>query len=161
MAFSPLNQQQMRANRQAPEWAVRASQGSFERLAQLTEKEEIENRQKAILFLKTWRQEPQGYLQAGIRDLVRDKSSARALAQNISWLLRDVFYMQIGQQDQILNVDQLDFLKSMASQIDQQGALDACQKAMGIESQMNANQDSSLIFESFWIETRRMLHLSV
>jgi DNA polymerase-3 subunit delta' len=160
MSFSPLAISQMKSKISAPEWALRASQGSFERLAQLTERDEIENRQKAIMFLKTWRQEPQGYLQIGIRDLVRDKSAARSLAQSISWLLRDVFYVQNNQADQVLNVDQLDFLQSMAGLVDQEIALKACQKALMLESQLDANQDSSLVFESFWIETRKMLELS-
>jgi hypothetical protein len=60
----------------------------------------------------------------------------------------------------VLNVDQLDFLQSMAGLVDQEIALKACQKALMLESQLDANQDSSLVFESFWIETRKMLELS-
>lgn len=157
MAFSPLSLEQLKSKSRAPEWALRASQGSFEKLALVTDKAELENRERAIAFLQTWSQEPQGYLWPDIRDSVRDRQSARAMAQHLSWLLRDVFYVQQGQNEYVLNLDQEKFLQDLASKMDSDGILKACQKALKLEDQLDANQDSSLVFESFWIETQDVL----
>lgn len=154
MSFSPLTLAQLQSKSRAPEWALRASQGSFEKLGLVTDKHELESREKAISFLQVWLEQPQGYLWPDIRDFYRDRSSARSIAQHLAWLFRDVFYVQQRRLEYVLNLDQKAFLEKLAAQIPSEGLLDACQKALGLEDQLDANQDSSLVFESFWIKTR-------
>lgn len=161
MSFAPLTPEQLQSKSRAPEWAVRASKGSFERLAQVTDKEELESRQQAIRFLQTWLEEPQGYLASEVRDLIRDRTSSRALAKQVSWLFRDAFYVSQGESQYALNLDQKDFLQSLSQSLTAQMLLSSCQKAINLEAQLDANQDPSLVFESFWIETRSMLESSV
>lgn len=161
MAFAPLTADQLKSKTRAPEWAVRASKGSFEKLAQVTDKEELESREQAIRFLQTWLEEPQGYLIGDVRDLIRDRSSSRSLAKQISWLFRDAFYFSQDESQYALNMDQKEFLQSLSEKLTPQTLLSSCQKALNLEAQLDANQDPSLVFESFWIESRSVLESQV
>jgi DNA polymerase-3 subunit delta' len=153
VAFQPLTVDEMRQKTQAPSWALNASQGSFERLAQLLEKDELEIRQNALEWLKEWASTPQAYLKPESRDLVRDRETARSLAHHLSWLLRDALYLKIGAESKVLNSDQISALRRITDGISSQALLQACEKALWIEMKLDANQDSSLVFEQFWIET--------
>ncbi len=154
VAFQPLSLQEMQQKSKAPEWALRASQGSFERLSQLLEKEELEIRESALLWLQDWSREGQGYLKPEHRDLVRDRQTARSLAHHLSWLLRDAVYLKMGALDKILNSDKVAQLQSWTENLPQEDLLRACEKSLWIEQKLDQNLDSSLVFEQFWIETR-------
>jgi DNA polymerase-3 subunit delta' len=153
VAFQPLTVEEMRQKTQAPTWALNASQGSFERLAQLLEKDELEIRQNALHWLQDWASTPQAYLKPESRDLVRDRETARSLAHHLSWLLRDALYLKIGAESKVLNSDQISALRRITDGISSQALMQACEKALWIEMKLDSNQDSSLVFEQFWIET--------
>lgn len=153
VAFQPLTVAEMRQKTQAPQWALNASQGSFERLAQLMEKDELEIRQSALSWLQDWAQTPQGYLKPEIRELVRDRETAHSLAHHLSWLLRDALYLKMGAEAKVLNSDQISALRRITDHVSVETLLHSCEKALWIEMKLDANQDSSLVFEQFWIET--------
>ncbi len=153
VAFQPLTIDEMRSKSQAPQWALRASQGSFERLAQLLEKDELEIRESALGWLQDWVSTPMAYLKPETRELVRDRDSARSLAHHLSWLLRDALYLKIGAENKVLNSDKVSVLKRITETVSQQQLLESCEKALWIEKKLDANQDSSLVFEQFWIES--------
>lgn len=155
VTFQPLSLENMRKKAStAPEWALRASQGSFERLSQLLEKEELVLREEALAWLQDWSQEQLGYLKPQHRDVIRDRQNARSLAHHISWLLRDAMYLKLGAQDKILNSDKISVLEKLTKDISQSQLMKACEKSLWIEQKLDQNQDSALIFEQFWIETR-------
>jgi DNA polymerase-3 subunit delta' len=154
VSFKPLTVAEMKKKASAPEWALKASQGSFERLAQLLEKDEQEIRESALVWLQDWAQEPQAYLRSEHRDLVRDREVARSLAHHLSWLLRDALYLKLGAQDKVLNSDKVSSLQKITAEISNEDLQRACEKALWIEQKLDANQDASLVFEQFWIETR-------
>ncbi|MEZ0392502.1 MAG: ATP-binding protein [Pseudobdellovibrionaceae bacterium] len=155
VAFSPLQPSDMKKKVSAPEWALRASQGSFERLSQLLEKDELEIRQSALAWLQDWASgEGQGYLKSENRELVRDRSVARSLAHHVSWLLRDAMYLKLGASEKVLNSDQIPVLEKLNQSLSVDHLLRACEKSLWIEQKLDQNQDSSLVFEQFWIETR-------
>jgi DNA polymerase-3 subunit delta' len=154
VAFQPLSLEEMKQKaHQAPNWALKASQGSFERLSQLLEKEELEIRESALAWLMDWLESPQGYLKTGNRELVRDRSSARSLAHHVSWLLRDVLYLKLGAEEKVLNSDKLSSLRPIGERLSMEKLLKVCEKSLWIEDKLDQNQDSSLVFEQFWIET--------
>lgn len=154
VAFQPLTIEEMRSKSKSPEWALKASQGSFERLSQLLEKEELEIRESALAWLEDWTLDSQGYLKSEHRDMVRDRQVARSLAHHISWLLRDAMYLKLGAADKVLNSDKVTSLEKITHNLSSEELLKACEKSLWIEQKLDANQDSSLIFEQFWIETR-------
>lgn len=154
VAFQPLSVTDMRKVASSPEWALRASQGSFERLAQLCEKEQLEIREGALAWLQDWSQDEMGYLKPEHRELMRDRGAARVLAHHLSWLLRDALYLKLGAADRILNSDKAQSLQKITESISAERLQDCCEKALKIERKLDANQDSTLVFEQFWIETR-------
>lgn len=154
ISFSPLSISDLKTKSKAPEWALRAAQGSFERLEKLTQKEELETRNLAAAWLADWLVNPLGYLKTVYRDSVRDRVSARSLSQHLCWLLRDAAYLQSGAADQILNVDQKNLLTSIGQALSTSQLFETCEKALKIQTQLSSNFDSSLVFEQFWIETR-------
>jgi DNA polymerase-3 subunit delta' len=153
VAFQPLSVEEMRVKAHAPEWALRASQGSFERLAQLLEKDELEIRDSALAWLKDWTDTPMAYLKPEVRELVRDRNSARSLAHHLSWLLRDALYLKMGAEQKVLNSDKMSALKKITENLSADVLMNSCEKSLWIEKKLDANQDSSLVFEQFWIET--------
>ncbi len=153
VAFQPLTVEEMRQKSEAPEWALRASQGSFERLSQLLQKDELEIRESALGWLQDWIETPMAYLKPEHREIVRDREAARSLASHLSWLFRDALYLKMGAESKVLNTDKLSVLKKLTAQIPQDVLFRSCEKALWIEQKLDANQDSSLVFEQFWIET--------
>lgn len=153
VSFSPLTAEQMKKRTRAPEWAIRASSGSFEKLQMLTEKEELEIRESACSWLATWMTEPQGYLSDDVRSLVRDRSVAQRLADHLLMLLRDVIFYQLGSKKSVMNLDKEKFLAEIA-QLPSEKLNFAMEKALVLQNQLQQNFDSSLLFEQFWIETR-------
>lgn len=152
--FTPLSVEEMKQKSQAPEWALKASQGSFERLSQLLEKEELEIRESALEWLRDWSSEKQAYLKPVHRDLVRDRQNARSLAHHLSWLLRDAMYLKLGASDKVLNSDKASYLKEITENLGADQLLFTCEKALWIGQKLDSNQDTALVFEQFWIETR-------
>lgn len=154
VSFRPLTVEEMKTKVSAPEWALKASQGSFERLSQLLEKDEQEIRESALAWLQDWTTEEQGYLKPEHKDLVRDRENARSLAHHLSWLLRDALYLKLGADEKVLNSDKISQLQKITSEISSEHLQRSCEKALWIEQKLDANQDASLVFEQFWIETR-------
>jgi DNA polymerase-3 subunit delta' len=154
VSFQPLEIEEMKKNAKAPEWALRASQGSFERLHQLLEKDELEMRESALLWLQDWISDEQAYLKPGNRDMVRSREEARSLAHHISWLLRDAMYLKLGAPDKVLNSDKISFLQKLTQDLSEGQLMKACERSLWIEQKLDQNLDSSLVFEQFWIETR-------
>jgi DNA polymerase-3 subunit delta' len=154
VTFRPLTVLEMQKKVTAPEWALKASQGSFERLSQLLEKDELAIRESALAWLQDWSQEPLAYLKSLNRDLVRGRENAQSLAHHLSWLLRDAMYLKLGASDKILNSDKLSELRKITEKISQEHLMKSCEKALWIEQNLKKNFDPSLVFEQFWIETR-------
>lgn len=154
VSFQPLEIEEMKKKAKAPEWALRASQGSFERLQQLLEKDELEMRESALLWLQAWVSEEQGYLKSSNRDLVRSREDAHSLAHHISWLLRDAMYLKLGATEKVLNSDKISVLQKITQDLSQAQLMKACERSLWIEQKLDQNLDSSLVFEQFWIETR-------
>lgn len=154
LSFGPLTVDEMKKRSPSPEWALRASQGSFERLAQLSQKEELEIRESAMAWLRDWMAEPQGFLKTEHRDMVRDRSVAQSLGQHLSWLLRDVAYFKTGGETLILNMDQKKFIQELSEKLSADQVFHAAQKSLQIQSQLESNFDAALVFERFWLETR-------
>ncbi len=155
--FSPVPLDLIRKNHSAPDWAIRASLGSFERLQQLTSKEELEIRESAVFWLEDLMNNSLGYLRSEHRDVVRDRSVAGRLSLHLSWFFRDAAYVAAGQADKVLNLDKMNLLQKLSETLSADQLFEACEKSLAIQNKLDANFDSSLTFEEFWIKTRPML----
>lgn len=138
----------------APEWAVRASQGSFEKLAHLQEGPEQEARSEAFSLLQQFLEDQDFLTDNTWRDSFKERArSQRILAYWISFL-RDVLYYKEDYKKPITNVDQVDLLKKVAGQ-EVHRLLSLLDKALVAESQIFQNRDVTLLMEEFWIQHRR------
>lgn len=151
VAFKPLTAAEIsRGAPTAPEWAVRASQGSFEKLAQLQDGPELEIRNEALSLLQQFLEDKEFLTDTSWRDSFKERArSQRILSYWISFL-RDVLYYQEEQQKLIMNVDQGEFLKTLAHR--PRGViLDLLEKSLAAEKEVLQNRDTQLLVEEFWI----------
>jgi DNA polymerase III subunit delta' len=155
--FSPLTGEQMRKKSTAPEWIIRASQGSFSRLAELSEAEALAAREQAFRFLDMWLVEPKAYLLPEWREMIRDRGDALLLSRHLSLILRDAVMWQAGERKQILNPDKNKTLEEIARRVVQDQLQDMAAKALKIENSLASHRDSQLVFEEFWLTTQRSL----
>jgi len=155
VSFSPLTSEQMKKRSRAPEWAIRASSGSFEKLQMLTEKVELEIRESACAWLASWMANPQGYLTEEFRSLAKDRSVAPRLVDHLLMLLRDAIFYQLGLKASMMNVDKEAFVADLAK-LPAASLNTAVEKALQLQKLLLQNFDSSLMFEQFWIESRHV-----
>jgi DNA polymerase III subunit delta' len=155
VSFQPLTAEQMRKRSPAPEWALRASLGSFERLREFHEPSELAARGEAQNFLSHLLSEPQGFLRPEIKSSYRERSHALSLSRHLSLLLRDAVVWQGGERSYLLNPDQTKLLSELA-ELPRTQLLHWAEKSLDLERALLQNRDSSLVFEQFWIESRNL-----
>jgi DNA polymerase-3 subunit delta' len=143
----------------APEWALRASQGSFSRLAHLQNTDELESRDAAVQFLQLWTEGRESYRKPEWRELVRERSSAIAMTRHLNLFLRDAVIahesgektdLSLKKDSVILNPDKSALIAKLAGlprdRLHEFGA-----KALRLEGALLANRDVQLVFEEFWL----------
>jgi DNA polymerase-3 subunit delta' len=155
VSFHPLAAEEIaRGAGSAPTWTIRASQGSFEKLARLQEGPEQELRREALSLLQQFLEDKEFLTADNWRDSFKERvKSQRILSYWISFL-RDVLYFQEDQKNSIMNVDQVDFLKSMSERSRNQ-ILELIEKALTVEKEIFQNRDVQLLMEEFWILQNR------
>jgi DNA polymerase III subunit delta' len=149
--FAPLKSEEMRRKANAPEWVLRASQGSFSRLAELSEPEALSAREQALRFLDMWLVEPKAYLLPEWREMIRDRQDAALLARHLSLLLRDAVMWQAGERQQILNPDKNKILAEIAERLSVIKLQEMAGQVLQLENSLQSHRDSQLIFEEFWL----------
>lgn len=150
--FGPVEIQNMKRKSPAPEWALRASQGSFEKLAHLMESDEIESRDQAIEFIKMWQGHHDAYLLPEWKEMIKDRGQALSLAKHLAMIFRDACFLSLGDEKSLLNPDKKNILQKMG-EIGQERLFATADLVMGLESSLLANRDSQLVYEEFWIKT--------
>jgi DNA polymerase-3 subunit delta' len=153
MSFRPLTLAQLKQKSHAPEWVLRASQGSLERVKTFSDPEELETRTLAVDLIKSWLHEPQGFLRNDFREAFRNRAHALSLSKYIGLLLKDAVSWQLGDQQALLNPDQSALFQSLETH-SLAHLMETAQKALRLESAFLQNRDSQLVFEEFWIQTQ-------
>ncbi len=151
VGFKPLNSEEIRRGAvEAPEWAVRACQGSFEKLAQLLDTSEIETRGQAFLVLRQFIEDKEFLTENTWRDFFKERQRSQRIFSYWISFLRDVLYYQEGQKKSILNVDQQELLKIFAEK-ESSRLLNLLEKTMRIEAEVGQNRDVQLLIDEFWV----------
>lgn len=158
--FSPIPLEKMRMKSPAADWVLRASQGSFEKLSYLSEKDELANREKAVQLIEMWLAQANGTLSSGyllpeFREMIRGRDAALSLAQHLLLLLRDAAFWSAGERQHILNPDKKNIYEQL-SQLSPNKLTLMTSRALGLEGALRANRDSQLVFEEFWIQTQNI-----
>ncbi|GIL16462.1 MAG: DNA polymerase III subunit delta' [Oligoflexia bacterium] len=150
--FAPIDIESMKKKSRAPEWALRASQGSFEKLANLLEKGELESREEAIEFVQMWLGHHDAYLLPEWKEMIKERTSALSLARHLALIFRDACFYASGDQTHLLNPDKKEILQKMAA-IGEEKLFEVTEQVLKLEGSLLANRDSQLLFEEFWIQT--------
>lgn len=156
--FAPVPPEQMkRALTKHGESALRASQGSFERLELLTEAEEIKTRDLVMAWLYEWSAgDPvYGYLRPDFRDAVRDRQQAMRFAGHLLVLMRDLAFFKMGHVQEVFHQEQQEWLAQVSQFCELDDLFYATEKAGEVVRALTQNLDANLQFEKFWLMTRK------
>lgn len=150
--FAPLSEELvLKKSPHAPLWAVKASRGSIERLTELSHSEDQELRSRSLQILKYMVEDPDFLIGENWRDFMKDRSSVRGAILYWQGILRDALVMQSNGSDEVINVDQIDFVASLSQQ-ETEILLKWSQDILNMEQNLVVNVDAQLQTEKFWIE---------
>jgi DNA polymerase-3 subunit delta' len=156
--FRPLSLVEMkRALPNAPEWALRASQGSFEKLGQLQEGPEQELRGEALQLLQDFVQDADFLVEGPWREAFKERARAQKILGYWVSFLRDVLYFKQDPKSAIMNIDQVDLLNTLA----RKGVpelLHLVTATMQAEVGVLQNRDVALLMEEFWIQRKEFTY---
>jgi DNA polymerase-3 subunit delta' len=161
VSFAALEIDSLKKRSSAPDWALSAAQGSFERLAQLQNKGELESREQAASLLEMWLTNPQAYLTPEWREIIRDRSLSVSLSKNLVGFLRDALLLNLNsvqnskqymdsQKLNILNPDKLPLLKKLAA-VESDRLFHFAELTTKLEGALLSNRDTQLVFEELWL----------
>lgn len=152
--FQPLSLAEMKsAVPDAPEWAIRASQGSFEKLRQLQDGPEQELRGEALGFLESFLEDEEFLSAPHWRDAFKERARAQKILSYWVSFLRDVLYFKEDPKSSIMNVDQMELLKKI-SRRNVPELLHLVGASIGAETGILQNRDVALVMEEFWVQRK-------
>lgn len=151
--FKPLTAELLGKRVKAPQWALKAAGGSFEKLAQLQEGPEQEVREIAIKLLKLFLVDRDFLFNEIWRQEVKDRAQTQKIFTYWVGFLKDAIYFQENAKGQIVNLDQPELLKGLAD-YNRQYLLDFIQESLRAEQAIGAYRDSQLVMEELYIHCR-------
>ena len=152
--FYPVSVDEMRKKTQAPEWMLRASRGSFEKLAQFQEETSAQLRKTAANILESCVLKPDFLTTDDWREPLKEKGMWSQYLIHWNYLLRDAIYTKLKKKNQILNTDLEPFLDLLATR--SMAQLLSWQEAIFIwQNELLINRDPQLQMETLSIQTKR------
>ena len=153
--FGSLSEEDLRKNKEAPEWALQSALGSFERLQSLISKDEMKVRGLAWDLLTKWQKNATVYLEEDSREWLRDRQTLLSLARYWILAFRDALLFQAGERKRLLNNDQKTAIQNLSA-LGPDLLGEIMRKALDLENGILAQRDPQLAFEEFWIQSRRL-----
>lgn len=152
--FHPVSVNEMKKKSQAPEWMLRASRGSFEKLAQLQEETSAQFRKTAAQMLESCLLRADFLTTDAWREPLKEKGMWSQYLMSWNYLLRDAMYLKLQRKNQILNTDLVPFLDLLAARSIEQ--LLSWQEAIfAWQNELLINRDPQLQMETLSIRTQR------
>ncbi len=157
--FSGLSLEEMKTKSTAAEWALRACQGSFSRLAGFQDPDELETRDFAGRFLEMWLSDRRAFMTPEWKNMIKDRVGALSLTRYVGLLLRDAIISkvvlassakEIQKNSQIINADKIDLILKLTS-LELSLLQKMSQNIFRLEGALHANRDTQLSFEEFWL----------
>ncbi|MBY0555319.1 AAA family ATPase [bacterium] len=138
-----------------PDWTYRSCRGQIDRLELLSSPEGKAQREEALTFFDQFCSDENFLLDKTWKDSVKDRSWAQFSINCWLQMSRDAIILKTQAQKFILNTDQSERLKQLYSlSANKLGWL--CQHLIAAERDINANADTSLVFENLWIQYARV-----
>lgn len=156
MRFSSLTYEQIRRVKpNLPDWIYRSSRGQIDRLELLSTQEGSEKREDALQFFEQFCDDEHFLTDKNWRDDIKDRSWALFCINCWLLLARDAVILKNETQKFMLNTDQMERLKKLASASINK-LLWLSHNLSLAEKDINANADSVLVFEDLWIKYARV-----
>lgn len=153
--FHSLSHEELAQVMPAPTWAIEAAGGRVTKLRELLDSSTSEDRGRVLEMLQWWLEDGQSYLRPAFRERVKDREFAETLALGFQGFFRDLesdcFQLNLSQQ--------FPEAKALRSRFPQRGVQEIYQLCLGLERELKAYRDSQLLFEEFWIRSRRLARL--
>ena len=155
--FSNLNYEQVKAIKpNLPDWAYRSCRGQLDRLAFLTTKEGLKERQESLDFFKEFCFNDEFLLHDDWRKPFREDRNWALFNMNC-WLqmTRDALVLKVNQQNSILNTDQIELISEL-SRLSLNKLSWFASKLVQAHRDISAYQDSSLVLDSLKAQYARV-----
>jgi len=152
--FGSLDEEDLRRERPAPDWALQSAMGSFERLEAFLDRDEIKLRSLAWQILARWNQNHPIFLDPESREWMKDRSALLSLSRYWVMAFRDAMMFQAGEKRRLFNSDQQSGLVALAS-LPAETLGTVMHLALDLEQGLLAQRDPQMSFEQFWILSRR------
>lgn len=153
--FAPLSYEEMKSSTKMssyPDWALQSCYGSFEKLEQLLDKQEVETRLQAGEFLQRWLTKEQIYLQPEWKENIKDRKDSLAMVNYWLRYFRDAMVFQQSESAPLLNPDQKKLIQPL-SRISSNQLMRAVQLLGEAEVGLLTQKDPQLTMEEFWIRS--------
>ncbi len=163
----PLDLQELKSKKPyVAEWILKAAQGSFEKLQSLSEPDELEVREAALMYLKSWLANWQSkqavsnenYLNLPFREMAKERNFCSRMFYFMSIFFRDACVIKMNRSDLVFNVDQNEFLQQLAVTLPIEFLFEAVERCSEIEFSILQNRDPLLLFEEFWIRSNELIN---
>ncbi len=160
--FYPLSVDQLKELGDFPDWALRASQGSVERLLQMNDPQQTKYRLHAFSDFRRWMEDPQSIKDPLVRDTFKDRDSLMDLSKYFLSFLRDLSVLQGGPgaasdttsvESQLLNPDLTKELLSVSAEAkpDVISLRDRIQKVFQWEQSLQSTRDPLMATEILFL----------
>lgn len=153
-SFYPVSVEDMKKKVTAPDWIVRASRGSFEKLNQFQEESATQIRHQAAEIMESCLLTDDFVIEDDWREPLKEKGAWPRFLMYWNYLLRDAIYTKLNKKNQILNTDLGPFLEKLAQKSMPQ-LLSWQEVILKWESELLINRDHQLQMESLHIQNHR------
>lgn len=152
--FRPLSDAELKRVQTAPDWVVKASRGSVERMKDLMNPEEQELRAAAGRAFEDLLKNPQFLLEGSWRELVKEKGAfPRVLSYWIAFA-RDGLVLHARSPGSLMNPD----MKSLLALLEKEPrslSETLVEKCLRLEAETTFNRDPQLAVEQLWVSLRQ------
>ncbi len=152
--FHPVPADKMKKKLQAPEWIIRASRGSFEKLKQFQEESSTQTRPHAAEIVESCLMRGDFLTSEDWREPLKEKGSWPQYLMYWNYLLRDAMYTKLNRKNEILNTDLSPFLAKLAQKSMDQ-LLSYQEVILKWENELLINRDHQLQMEGLYIQAQR------
>lgn len=152
--FQPVSEEEMKKKVSAPDWIIRASRGSFEKLQQFQEESSTQIRRQAAEILESCLSAGNFLTDDEWRENLKERGLWPRYLMYWNYLLRDAIYTKLNKKAGLLNTDLVPFLEKLAKKSMTQ-LLSYQEVVLKWEAELLINRDHQLQMESLYIQSQR------
>lgn len=154
--FRPVPLEQMAKLADAPQWLLKSSRGSFERLTVLQAVGDEDLRVHAMNQLQAFLMDDQFMTENPWRDRLREKASSSRTLYLWSQFLRDAAVLKMNEEKNLLSPDLKSELEKLVD-YDMNFLLNLSEVCLKTVNEINQQKDPVLLIESLWVQKQHEL----